>query len=903
MIRRMLLRAWFVLLAFPFMAAGSAPEADNEPVIRTLRNGLTVVLQEDHSAPVVAIQYWVKAGSRAEMDREAGITHLIEHMIFKGTPSRGVGEVAREIESAGGEINAYTSFDYTVYHVTIASRFAQTGLEVLTDAVRNSLFDAEELKREKKVVLEELKMREDRPAGKLNKALFAAAYRVHPYRRPIIGYRDTVANLSRADLLAYVKRLYVPQNMVLVLTGDFDRSAMFARVEALLGDWPSRAPDLPELSAEPPQGGLRTVVLREPASEVHLKLAFHIPDAYHADTPALDVLAWILGMGDSSRLERKIRDRSLVHTISAYSYTPEDPGLFWIQATLDPEKLNEALARILGETFLIGQAGVSAAELAKARLNIEADFLLGKETMQERAHTLGYFQTVFGDVNQEEAYLEAVRGVTIDDVKRVAQKYLTPRDLTAAVLMPGDGEVTFTSEDLKKIVSAASPEPQNKKVGTAQHTGGDHVVHQRLDNGMIVLIKERKSVPSVAIEVVFLGGSRFEQPSDAGISTCTARLLSRGTQTRSAERLAEEVEAMAGSLTGYSGRNSVGLRAEFLSRFFPQAMELFADVLRHPAFDNRELGKERQKMIAAVLRERDKPSDLAIQLFRRTLFKVHPYGLRHLGTEASLQSLTSADIRAFYERVFKPDNAVLTIVGDIPVEDALQHVRRLFGDWRSEPFKAPEVVEEPPLVQNRMATREVPKQQVHIVLGFPGTEIGAADQYPLEVLDTVLSGQGGRLFRELRDRRGLAYVVTSFTQVGLDPGFFGTYIATAPTNRDAAIEGLKAQLTRLTRDLIAPDELERAKRYIVGRYEIGLQSNDAQALTMGLDERYGLGYDYGDRYIERIQAVQREDVLAVAKKYIDLDRCVLVMVGPDVESMASPDAQGEGFVLKTAALK
>lgn len=881
MVRNKWIRGWPWILMLLWWAC-TAHGAEQGPLVSTLPNGLAVVLQEDHSAPVVAIQYWVKAGSRTEKDSEAGITHLIEHMIFKGTPTRGVGEVAGEIESAGGEINAYTSFDYTVYHVSIASRYAGVGLDVLTDAVRNALFDAGELEQEKKVVLEELRMREDRPSGKLQKALFAKAYRVHPYRRPIIGYRERVHAFTRKDIQDYVHRLYVPENITLVMVGDLELHATLERIRGLLENWSPRPLWTPPLATEPSQERTRSVVLREPASEVHVQMGFRIPPVHHEDVPALDLLALILGMGESSRLEQRVRSqKGLVYSVGAYAHTPLESGLFLIHATLDPQHLKAALSEILKETFRIGGEGVPLAELEKARINVEADFLTSKETMHGKARNLGYFQTMFGDVHEEKAYLEAVRRLTPRDIKRVAREYLAPEQLTVALLIPEDAAVEIAPSDIegtaREALEKLTPAAESPVVATQTAR-----VHKEvMENGLTLLVKEDHAVPTVSIQTVFLGGSRFEHHEDAGVSAFLARLLTRGTWSRPAEQLALEVESMAGSLKGYSGRNSVGAAAEFLSRFFPQAMELLSDVLLNPTFDPEELKKERERLIAAVRREKDQPTRLAFQTFRHTLFRVHPYGFRELGTEDSLKTLTREDIQLFYHRVILPDNGVLAIVGDVTLSEALRWTRRYLGRWAGGGFHAPAVPKEPPLEATRSVRKTTPKQQVHIVLGFPGTTIGAPDKYPLEVLDTVLSGQGGRLFRELRDRQGLAYSVTSLSQVGLDPGFFGTYMGTSPENLDRAIDGLKAELRQVTQEKIRPEELERAKQYIVGRYEIGLQTHSAQAMTMALDERYDLGFDYGRRYIQRIQAVTREDVLQAARKYIHLDRYVLVIVGPE----------------------
>ncbi|MEJ5375196.1 MAG: pitrilysin family protein [bacterium] len=871
----------FLALSMLLLSMGSCAWAGaaSGPTVHFLPNGLTVVVDEDHSAPVAAIQYWVRAGSRTETHRQAGITHLIEHMIFKGTQKRKPGELAWEIESLGGTINAYTTPDYTVYHVSIASRFAWEGLELLTDAIQNASLDSSELEQEKRVVLEEIRMGEDRPQVKLQKALFAEAFKVHPYGRPVIGYPETVSSFMREDLLAYVEKLYVPANMTLILAGDLETGIALQWARKLWEGWDRPQAEAPQVKQEPQQETLRTVLLRKEVSEAHLRLAFPIPEASHPDVPALDVLAMILGDGESSRLEQRLRVQSgLVYTVGADSYTPLDPGLFIIHASLDPVNLNSAIRLVFEELEKVKAMGVSPSELEKARLQVEANLIHARETMSGRARVLGQFLMLQGDISKEKEYLEAVGKVGSEEIRRVALKYLCGKKLTAALLLPQESHKEMDQQALKELLEQAS----EQKIHRAQpETSPALSVHREvLPNGLTLLVRESHQVPTVAIRAVFLGGSRFETPQTAGLSKVVAHMLTRGTQSRSAQDLAQEVEAMAGSLEGFSGRNTFGVQADFLSRFFPQAMELLSDVIMNPTFPEQELERERPRLIASVRREKDQPTAQVMRIFAQTLFRVHPYGLRQHGTEESLGALKRDDLKAFASRWLVPNNGVISIAGDVSLHEARKWVQRFMGGWRSAEFVPPPVPQEPALEQVRQVRQEAPLQQVHVVLGFPGTTLQSPERFALEVLDNVLSGQGGRLFKELRDRQGLAYSVTSFSQVGLDPGYFGTYIATAPQNLERALEGLRKELQEVTRQEISPEELQRAKNNIVGTYEISQQTNAARAMSMALDERYGLGHDFGEKYPRLIQEVTAQQVLEAARNYLNLDRCVTVILGP-----------------------
>jgi zinc protease len=851
-----------------------------EIAVKTLPNGLTVAVQEDHTAPVVAIQYWVRAGSRTEMEEEAGITHFIEHMIFKGTPSMGPGELARVIESSGGTINAYTSLDQTVYHVTIASRFAKVGLEVLTDSIQNVLFDPQEMEQEKKVILEEMRMDEDRPQSRLSKALWAEVFKVHPYGRPIIGRPETISRFTREDLLAYMKRLYKPRNMFLVVVGDVEPGKVFQWAEELWRDRPDEGDVEFAILREPPQEGLRKVILRQRASEAHMGIAFPVPDARHPDSPALDVLSSILADGESSRLEREVRvQRGLVYSISARSLSLMDPGIFVVQGSLDPTKLREALPAILKELYKLTYEKVSQAELQRAKLQVEASLMWAKEKVQGKARLLGESLCVMGDSRYEKVYMEQIRKLTQEDIMRVAREYFQPSRLTVGILLPEEQDEKMGPEELEVLAKKAE---EKEEVGPLPSKGvhGPVVQKEVLSNGLVLLVKESHDVPTVSIRAAFLGGSRFESRETSGLSKAVAQLLTRGTNSRSASQLAEEVETLAGSLEGFSGWNSIGLEARFLSKFFPNAMELLADCLTNSTFPHEELEKERPRLLASVRRERDHPTRMVMRLFRETLFRVHPYGLPQDGTEESIASLKREDLVEYASRFIVPQRGVVAIVGDVSFQEALKWAKRYLEGWRAQGSELPQVPQEPPMDSPRSAWEKLELKQAHIVMGFPSTHLRSPDKYALDVLDAILSGQGGRLFRELRDRQGLAYSVTSFSRLGLDAGYFGTYIATSPENIQKALDGLREEIRKAREELPSLEELEGAKRNIIGTYEIGQQTHSAQAATIAFDELYGLGYDYGPRYLESIQRVTAEEVLGVARKYLRPDRMVTAIVGP-----------------------
>jgi len=863
----------------------------------TLDNGLTVLLHENRAAKVVAFQAWVQTGSADEMPDEAGIAHVFEHMLFKGTARRRVGQIAQEVEGAGGEINAWTSFDQTVYHLVLASRYFDTGLDVLADAIFNSSFDPIELERELKVVLEEIKQGEDNPARVVTQALFASAYTEHPYRRPVIGFEHVVRGFTRDKLLDFFARWYVPSNMALVVVGDFDQSEALTKIQAAFGNNRGRQVVRPTRS-EPPQSSPRMTVLTQDVREAQITFAYHIPGLLHDDIPALDVAAIILGQGDSSRLNLEVkRARQLVTDVYGYTYTPRDRGLFVIGATLPPRGVPDAARAMLHELVRMTEESVSEAELAKARSVVESDAIYQKETVQGFARKLGFYETVAGGLQFEEEYHRRVQALTPAVLRQTLARYVRLDALTGAALWPdADKERGKTrAKALEGELLAVAREVHGTRPPRRTPTlgPGAEVVRTKLACGATVLVKPDASVPLVAVRAVWNGGLRYEDPRVSGINNLLASLLTRGTKTMSAEAIMHEVEGMAGALAGFSGRNSFGVREELVARHWERGLEMMADCILHPAFAEDELEKERRQVLDELHAQEDNLSAVVFRAFSEELYRKHPYRMDVLGTKDTVSEMTPRRLAEYYRKYYPPGDMVLSVVGDVDPTAFVAKANALFdlsdlaprGKGRR---KSPPVPVEPARSASGPVEvlRHLPKQQAHLVVGFPGTTVAAADRYPLEVLSTILSGQGGRLFLELRDKQGLAYRVSAFSLEGIDPGYFAVYMACSPENLPAARAGIDRELKLLRDDLVGDEELERAKRYLVGSHDIGLQRKSALSSTIAFNECYGLGWDEYLRYAPAVLAVTANDVRRIARSYLDPQKSVIALVTP--KAPASP---------------
>ena len=845
-----------------------------------LDNGFTVILKEDNSAPVAAIQVWVKTGSANETEEEAGITHLIEHMIFKGTPSKKTGEIARTIEVSGGHINAYTSFDRTVYFVEIASAQFVTGLDVLLDAVQHSLFDKKELEREKEVVLEEYRRSLDIPERQLGWAIMELSYKNHPYRRPIIGYEKTIRSFDREAILNYMDKWYTPANMVLVAVGDFDTEEALKTVKALVRDFPQRTGKTPFRPEEPPQTALRKIIKKDRVQQVYLNMVWHIPSVTHKDMYPLDILETILGHGKSSRLYSRLKMKAnLVYGVSAGAYALADPGLFSLDATLSPDKLDPALEAIGNEISTITRERVAESELTRAMTIAEAQFVFDMEDMAGQARTLAFFQTMTGDMHNADHYLTNLKKVTSDDVARVARDYLRPENLSIGVMAPEGTEIALDESVITSLFTQTDQADSPK--GVESPKGEKDTAMVVLPNGMRLIIKENHRLPEVSIVGVFLGGTRLEKPGKWGISNFVANMLTRGTKERTAQEIATTVESWAGSLNGFSGRNSIGVSAKFLSRDLYAGLELLTDVVLNPDFPQSEIDKVRVDVLAAIKAKKDRPTAQLFELFYKTLYPNYPYGHPRTGTTETIQSINRSDLEKWYKSFIAiPSNFVLTVVGDLKKDQLIPYVKTLFGTFPPSGHKLPGVAPEPPLAKFREAHLNRPGAQTHLVVGYLGADLKSKDNPPMALIKTALAGQGGRLFTQLRDKQSLAYAITAFRSPGLDTGVFGAYIACDPSKTAVATEAIFEELDKMREKGLNKKELEGAKSYLLGNLQIGLQTNGSQAMQMALDELYGLGYNNLPKFIRDIKAVTLDEIKDAAQKILIPGKYVLVTVGP-----------------------
>jgi zinc protease len=843
------------------MTATEIPSIPPGVTLTTLDNGLTVIVREDHSAPVVSAQAWCAAGSIHEGNwLGAGLSHVLEHMLFKGTTTRPGSRIDQEVQEAGGYMNAYTSFDRTVYHIDVPNTGAATAIDILCDIMQNASLPPDELAKEMDVIRREMDMCQDDPGRRASRRLFEVAYTKSPYRYTIIGYPDIFNEVKPEDIRNYYQEKYAPNNVFFVIAGDVKKDEVLAQIKAAYARTKSRAMPPVVLPDEPKQTAPREVVEEAPVELGHVHLAWHIPEASHADVPVLDVLAVLLGGGRSSRLFQQLREKAgLVHHIDAWTYSPGLPGLFGVSALVDGENFAAARDAAVKEIEKIKTLSVSANEVQKAVKQFIAATLSARKTMDGQAQNLGGNWLAAQDLNFSERYLAAVKRVTPHEVQRVTRQYLTAENRTLYALLP----------------QGTAPRPK-----TETETSTEHPIQKfELANGLKLLVKEDHRLPFVEFRAVLQGGVLAETEASNGVTSLMAKMLLKGTAARSAEQIAVEIESVGGHIDSYGGNQSFGVNAEVLSSDFNTGLNLVADVLLNPLFPKDELEREREVQLAGIQARRDDLLKSASLAMRRGLFGATAFGLDTAGTEASVKKLSAADLTAFHRQLAVPNNCVLAIYGDVKALEVRTAVAKAFGGWKAAPpVPQPKFDFQRPASHRVTETRD--KKQAVLVIGFPGATMFSEDRFALEILQEICSDLGSRLFLRIREELGLAYYVGAQNLAGMVPGYFAFYTGTEPAKVAQVETELFKEAELLRQDGLTGEELKRAKAKIIGQKKIARADLGHLATLTALDELYGLGWQRSELDDAQYEAVTLDQIKTVARKYLVPESAVVAIVQP-----------------------
>ncbi|HXC25799.1 MAG TPA: pitrilysin family protein [Gemmatimonadaceae bacterium] len=848
-----------------------------------LPNGLTVLVYRNTTAPVVAINTYVKAGYFDETDDVVGIAHVLEHMFFKGTTQRGVGEIAKATKALGGYLNAHTIYDHTSYYAVLPSSGFAEGLEIQADAYANSVIDAGELARELEVIIQEANRKEDNPSAVTTETLYALLHDVHRIRRWRIGREAALRAFTRDQLLTFYHNFYTPSNTILAIAGDVDIDTAMAHVERQYGALPKRTPVRVSGSEEPQHADFRYRELDGDVAQTHIEFGWRTVPDVHPDTPALDMIARVLSAGRASRLYRAVRDRQLAGMVSASNYAPAQVGVFVVSAETESKKTAGAAQAMWEQVRLIHAGAAAEDEIERSKRLFSAHWARRLETTEGQASHLVEWEAIGGWQRGDE-YYDAFMSLRPDDVTRAAQRYLSPDSAGIVIYRPKHASpVASDAAAVRQLLTASPVEPlppsEPAIVAPTTATGAATPVREEAGvrvyhtpTGIPILIRVRPGSAMAYAGVYAAGGAIVEIPGHAGITALVARTTTKGTTSRTALQIAEASELLGGMISPSIGAESFGWSISVPRDNMAAALTLLADVVQHATLTPEALETERTVLLSDLAQLRDDMYRYPMRLMSAAAFNGHPYGIPATGTEPSVRAISAEDARVWYQRAMLCAPFVIAVVGDVDPDATAALIASAFNELtrvESTDVAAPVW---PAHTIESVESRD--KAQTALVLAFPSPSRPSDQRFAAHVLSTIASGLGGRFFDELRDRQSLAYTVHSFASEHRFAGAFISYIATSPERESAARDGLLNEFAKLRREPVTAQELAQSKRYILGMHDIRQERGGAVLGDIIDVWLFGTGLRELEEYSASVTAVSADDILRLAAEYFDPDRRV-----------------------------
>lgn len=854
-----------------------APQADGRPravaeivyasrqalgkgvTLARLTSGMTVLVQENHSAPVATVRcYLHNTGSAFEgKDIGAGLSHVLEHLVAGGTTTRRTETQIREIvDSLGGKTNAYTSESVTCFFIDCPGSGVSVAIELIAENMQHSVIPENEYVREMGVVQRELEMGEADRSRMLYQTVKQLLYTEHPTRHPIIGYLAVVQQIKREEVIAFYKNRYVPQNMTFVVVGDVQTNDVLDTVLAMFKNFQRTTERFDVLPEEPEQASPRSARLEMEGPTTNFAVAWPTVPLQDPDLYPLDVASYILTNGDSSRLTRRLKiDNPLAISVNSMSNTPGFVrGWFEVATESEPATVAEIRKIIFEEIERLKSEPVSAAELAKAKRQKSADHVFGQQTVESQAEMLSESYRSTGDPLFDSRYVEGIQKVTAEQIQAVARKYFVPERLNTVTIDPlGTGQAKSAD-----AFADDAETPIAKKV---------------LPNGLTVLLRRQPTLPMVTIQAYAKAGVLADSAETSGLASLTTEMLEHGTKKYTAAEIAEYFDSIGGKLALNSQTNTSYLQCQVLKDDAQKSLDYVYQILIEPTFPADEFVNVQQLRLGRIAARQANPQAEIMDFFAKQLSPTSPYSRTHLGEIATVKKLTPADCVKFHKGWFVPNNLVLAVFGDIDPDATLKQIEATFGKApKSDSFKWPTFADQQaPLKADAVRHLQNQKKNTAMVLiSFPTVSVkNEALRSTLDVLDAVLTGgggAGGRLHEELRGEQ-LVYYVFGLQMTGFAPGYFNFLAQTRPESVPQVVSRIRANLDKIAKEGIPADEFEKAKAKLVISHALKNTTPAERAFQASIDELYGLGFDYEKSFADRIGKVKVDDVVNVVKKY------------------------------------
>lgn len=863
-----------------------------------LSNGMQVIAKQVHAVPIVSVFVWYRVGAQDEPAGQSGLAHFLEHMLFKGTPRFPKGEISRLVARTGGNQNAFTSNDYTAYYETLPSEHLELALQIEADRMQHALLDPGETEKERTVILSELDGNRNHPQVRLRDLVLAQTWLTHPYRRPIIGWREEVEKLTAEQLRAFYRMYYQPGNACLVVVGDFQPDQLKNLVEKNFGVFPSGPKIVRPVFPAETQSGQRRAVLKDHGSSALVQLVLPIPPAGHPDQYALTVLNDALTRGKTSRLYKALVETSLATEISGSPHEMRDNGIWEFfavcQRGVDPKRVEAAM---LAEFEKVKRLPLDPKEFARSVTQTRAQLIYSRESLTEQATIYGFYQTVAGDWKLPDLYPEKVAGVTADQVRRAAEKYLNPDHFTVGNFLPLDGEqagpaAALPAEGVLRVRSAGPlleaqqnlpPAPGGTQAGgAASQSSAQRFV---LSNGLTLLVQSNFSNPTLSVSGLVRGGIASEPVQTPGLCWMHAALLDRGTKKRNAAQLADDLENRAARLSYAAGPEELNFSGEALSEDAGVLLAALAETLSEPVFPAEEVEKVRKELLTDCRMAQDNVSSQAWKGFFGLAYPVgHPLRRNLMDSESGLAKLQRAELAAYHAAWIRPDSTVISIAGAVTPEGMRELAEKLFGSWRAagQPGRA-EVADMQPVRAVRDVKKIMPgKHESIVILGHEGIHRLDPEYYPAYVANHVLGGSGlsSQLMRTVRDEEGLTYGIYSQFRLMHSMRPWCVIFQADPGKVERAVAATLEQVRLLQSGKLAEPILDDAREQLVGGLVMSLETNAGLAHLNREIEYHQLGKNYLQDYARAVRGVDSSRMVKAAERWFHPDAYLLSVAGP-----------------------
>jgi zinc protease len=830
--------------------------------LKQLSNRLNTLFIDSPGSPCACVQIWFRAGSAMEKPEDYGIAHFLEHMFFKGTQKRPGAQIAHDVESFGGEVNAFTSFDYTCYYINAPNKHLSETIDILLNMVAEPMFNNDDIVPERDVVFEEFLRTMDSSSQysflKIQETAFSGGY-VHP----ILGTEENIKSFSQTQLKDFRKKFYNRENALLVIAGDLKKKSLIeTQIETF------KLPSGPE--SKTPRFGLK----KKPALEVHQKdvrmaqmtLTIDAPGFNDISAPSEDLALNCLGHGESSRLYQKlVLKDSLANSSTTTTMFMGDGGVHFLRLSAPYENFEQLCQEFFEVINEFIQTGVDNKELKRIKNQHVASKVYDMESLESYAFSLGHGYAQTGDENSEENFVARIKSTTKNEVNQSISD-IFQRPIHISFQVPKSRplkEAKTLAKNFSKSLKALSASQEKKAEANLPDNylnikEDPQLVAYEIQKGVKLLYRYNPLNPTFVLHTYIKGGLTEETDTNNGIHHLLSSLLTKGHKKANYEKLKAELEDLTASFFGFAGKNAYGLNLHGQSEHFKILASHFFESLLSPKLENRFLKHEKELTFRTLENLEEDPIRICFQHINELFFNQHPYRRNILGSPKALKKLKKVDLSRLHQNNLKEKEMLITYCGDLPLNEVLESITPYTNELPARSRKKLRPKKIMPLTGQEV---HVPfdREQTHIFHGIPAGKLNSTENIVLKMLTTYLSGQSSPLFVEVRDRQGLCYTAQPVHFNALEGGYWGVYMATSAEKVDSAITAIKKIIDDSFNKGLKKSHFNRIKKMIEGQSLINVQTNDDYANVYSVPYLQGLGLDFYHRNNQHIKELKYDE--------------------------------------------